>query len=272
DAAVVDSPLIRVRVSTEDFQHSDAVSVTSYGPGSVSPTAAGRDYDIIFNEQLATDRFRLDFDVLNFSDTEASAIVQLALETAGLDLYAIDESSLGTATTVQTYDFSNSNMNGFTARNASPIIAVPAQMSATPTGLLTRGFAPGPGTPSDVIFGFWGMESNVPILADRLYRVDAVVATDAAEGSVADIPAFRLRINDTSLMYSRILNVDSTGDAGLEPPTGGSRLYSIWFIPEPEIVGEDFIFSFDYLFVKDAGQAATIGTTLKSLTVKSYGL
>lgn len=261
-----DAPTIRFRAASADFQHTDAMVLTSHGDGGILPTQAGRTYKLYFEEPLWNNQYLLDLDVLNFSASEAVPVASLGLHAASLQVYVMETSSLGAPAAVQTYDFTNFQTHGFTIQNAAPALVAPYRMEPTHEGLLIQGTN---GGQPDVVFGYWGLNSSVPMWAGKLYHLKATISGNPVEPVYAS--AFRLRVNDSSLMYSRILNVDSTATGQLMPDADGNE-YSLWFVPEPEINGSTFILSYDYLYVRATGAYGNDPMTMSKLSIESYDL
>ncbi len=274
DSNVVDQsmvPTIRGRSSSADFQQSDVYVVTSAGNGAFSPSAAGTDYVQYFSQPAGQDQFRLDFDVLNFDTTDS------AVSTTGLGRVVVEALTSLTLTdeiivTSPALDFSGMATNGFTSRDAAPAITAPL-FAATNDGLEIRGrdAALLGGSVDNIdpdIFGFWGAETTIPFNADRLYRVAFTVTTDAVDAE--DVPAYRLRANDSSLQFSAYVNIESQNQGSRIPTAGNSETYFLWIQSPAGIAGNSWIFSFDYLYSQVTGNDPTIRVTLQSLEVRSY--
>jgi len=266
-------PTVRMRSSSDDFQQSDVLVATSTGTGSYSATAA-RNYVQYFSQPVGQSQFRLDFDVLNFDPTDAAAAT---LYLDGVTVEAL--SSPLTAALVANFDFASSGTLGFTPRDATPLLAKPAEFG-TSGGLTIRGIAPGTTTNVGAIFGNYGLDTMVPFTAGKLYRLLWTVTSDATEANRGRVPTFRLRVNDSSLMFSALTNIDSRNTAVRVPTAGNDITYTQILQAPAEIDGATWIFSFDYLFVKTPVDVSvdpnaddpTVQLTLKSIRVEEVSL
>jgi subtilisin-like proprotein convertase family protein len=264
EAATV--PTIRVRSSAFNFEQSDVLVITSAGNGNLSPDAAGKSYIQYFSQPAGVDSFRLDFDVLNFDPTDASNA------TLALDAVAID--SIGTpqvsGTPVASLDFS-AGTQGFTARNAVPLLEVPAHYLTNGGGLGIRGADPVRGlAPAGTIFGYWGAETSIPVIGGKLYAFTFSVSSDATSEQRTQVPTFRMRINDSSLKLSAYVNIDSRDNATRVPVNGNPENYVLWVQVPQEVDGQNLIFSFDYLWTPETDDNATITLTLENLAVAYF--
>lgn len=261
-------PTVRVRTNSVDFQRSDVLVATSQLNGDFSPQTSTTTYKMFMERTDAASgpaAFKLNFDVLNFDTTDAS-VARVDLDYAALRGITDDEALLGTGTPVVAFDFAGGATNGFTTRTAEPTIAGPA-FSTTADGITIAGTTARAEFEA-IIFGYWGSETAVPLAGNKFYRVDWKVASTATDPTTN--PAFRLRVNDSSLKFSQYVNVESTGTADSTPTVGNDKTYSMWVLTPAPIAGNTWIFSFDYLFVPGNGNDSTIPVTLKSLTVTEY--
>ncbi len=261
------APTLRVRSSAFDFQQSDVLVSTSVNDADFSPGTTPREYVQIFSQPEGQDMFRLDFDMLNFLTTNA------ATATFSLDMVmveALGTADLGTGTPVVSFDFLFDGANGFTPVTVDALAAPEVFFDAE--GLTIQGVANKgePQTP-DVIFGFYSLITDVPFAADTLYRVRWQVGTSASGQVIDQLPTFRLRVNDTSLVFSAYTLVDSVDDdARLPSNEGGPQLYDLYIQTPAEIVGDNWIFSFDYLYVAARGDDPTLPVTLEALEITEF--
>ncbi len=257
-------PTFRLRTSDSDFARSDVQAISARSGATLSPDTNTKEYTHYFQIPTSDSGFRADIDVLNFNPANAAPstlfLDQLKLETIDQDFSA--------ATTVFSQDFRNSNANGWTTRFAEPL-GIP-QFASTADGLLIRG-SDSRGIASST-FGFWGFESDVPIEGDSLYRVSFTITTDATPEEVAGIAAYRLRINDSSLVFSASVNVESSASVPDLPAQGTSRNYEIIFATPSEIAGSNFIFSSDYIYVPATLNDPTIAVILQDLKVEKLAV
>ncbi|CAN5271559.1 hypothetical protein BH09SUM1_BH09SUM1_05200 [soil metagenome] len=264
-------PGIRVRASAPDYHQTDMLLVTSAATNStLSPTTTARDYVEYFAQEAGSDQLRFDFDVLNFDSADLTN-VKFSLNNVLVE--ALDASAINAGTPVVSYNFAN-NANGFTFRNVAPAITAPATFASTATGLQIAGTPlAGKGTVIGnddpvTIFGYWGLEAtSVHFAANTLYRIDWTIGTDALANQSATMPTMRLRVNSSSFAVASMTNIDSHDAATREPAAGAPQTYSTFLLAPPEIAGESFIFSFDYLYTNTANDDPAIPIYLQSLAV-----
>jgi len=264
-------PQIRIRASDVDYARSTVFVVSSQGNANLAPTPAGRAYRIPFSLLAGRESARLSFDVLNFDGDAANArltLEQITIRKLFGGLGVISPSGFEVAN----LDFSGGEANGFTARTAAPLRAPTFQ--ATDAGLWIAGEAPGQfrsGGSGNDIFGFWGLETNIPLAAGRLYRIAATFASDSTtDQSNLTIPAYRFRVNDSSLQSSVYLNAESTTDALPSPTTTATVTQALWYRTPPGIEGNTWTFSFDYLYAPSTDNDASIGVYLQGFTVTEF--
>ena len=254
-------PTLRVRSSSFDFQQSDVIVATSVGDGSYSPTAGGATYVQYFTQPEGQNQFRLNFDLLNFDPTDAAA-GNLELESVVVE--GLDRSTLVNEQAVASFAFAD-NANGFTYRSAG--LADPTA-TATGRGLELVGSA----AEASTTFGYWGIETDVPFVAGRLYQIAFTVSTPATVANRDAVPTFRLRYNDSSLKASGYINIESVNPSVRVPVDNTPTTYFLYIATPPQVVGNTWIFSFDFLHVPGAGDSndPTIPVTLENLEVKSF--
>lgn len=271
------APTIRLRSSSSDFQQSDVLVITSLTEGALSPSTTQRSYTQLFSQPEDVTTFRLDFDTLNVDPADAASAT-IALHRVTVE--AEQGPELETGEIVRTYNFADSATNGFTPRTAPPIS--PLQISIpTSRGLLLQGTPTfGTGTAlsggSGQQFGFWCLESDIPMEGGVLYRITFRVSSTATAANGAMLPVFRMRINDSSLQFSSYVNIDSRseGSKGFSrvPVDGESELYYLYFVTPPEIAGNPFIFSLDYLWTFDANDDPSLGVVFERIEVQRFPL
>lgn len=254
-------PTIRLRTSTADFQQANVTVITSAGNGDFSPTSLNRLYTHLFDQPSGQNQIRTDFDILNFQpDNSPNATLYLD----DVMLSSFTTSALSNETLVGGYSFFNSNTNGFTPRYSS-VTSSPV-FEATRDGLAIHGS----GVAGDVIFGYWGHESDIALQSNHIYKVNFHVKSAATSANKADVPTFRLRMNDSSYKLSSYLNIESLSDASIIPADGQTKTYSLYFYAPPELNGNTLIFSFDYLWISFLYNNKDIPLTLAGIDVYSY--
>jgi hypothetical protein len=280
-------PTFRLRGSAWDWQRADYVqisSVTEIVPGAEAllPTPAGRNYVSWFEvpetsnstdalRGATTGSFRYEIDLTHFDAADAFT-GKLSVNSVQID--AIDPEDLN-GTQILSLNFAGDD-NGFTPRTVASAFAEPL-FSATPSGLRIqgidplelRGIAPNP-TPLPIVrFGYWGLEATGnTITGGNAYRVDFTVAGGGA--SVENMPTFRLRVNDSSLAYSAVANINSSNSLSRLPIGDESFVYSLYFDAPNEIDGNFWIFSFDYIYASVTGDSETAYVELQEIVVTEY--
>jgi predicted outer membrane repeat protein len=273
------APVIRLRISSESFQRSDMIVVSSEQHGDMSPNIEGRLYTTYFQMPENETNFRLDLDVLNFNpnDTKQATVFLRYAEVE----YLGNINQLGTATPVISEDFMTIGASGW---NPFPteegLIPTPETFSSNiGEGLLIRGMEAVSGKQepgnSAAIFGYWSKKCTCYPLAKSLYRISWSVGTDAEDLNPEQLPTFRLRFNDDSMKFASLVNIDSVSQNTNLPSVSNPVIYDSWFVAPPEVTGNNWELSFDYLFVDKAAPEAddpTAALILQSVDVTRYDI
>ncbi|MCB2154662.1 hypothetical protein KQI84_07220 [bacterium] len=258
-------PKFRVRSATVDFQQSDVLDMTSNLNGALAPTNLNREFYHYFTLPSGQDSFRLAFDILGFDPNDA------AVSTIGLDFVEIEQltsGNLGTRRSELLLDFSGNpnswNFGGY------PTLLTP-QFSVNDRGLvIVSGLSAGE-TPAAFYFGAWHHLTDVQLEGNRLYRAAFTVEADVAEADKADLPGFRLRLNDDSFESSAYVNVESIDSTSRLPYAGNPVTYHVYFLAPPELDGNYLYAAFDYMLNPASNNDPTIPIVLNSLDIVSYG-
>lgn len=263
-------PTMRLRVTTENNEQSDLVVVTSnLAADNLSPTSSARSYRVFFALPSTQDRFRLFFEVLNFGGADAANASFLIDR---VDVLSVTTTSLTDQRGEKVYDFAGANSLGWAFRNAFPAFARPD--SAPDSNGLRLGPATEVNPATNTFFGYFsspeGDAGAARFSNGRLYRAVFRVATNASAGQKAQVPTFRLRMNDGSLNLSALMNIESISAASRLPVSGTPVDYALWFESQPEVSDNPMIFAFDYLLVAGAGNGSTLTLTLERLSVDSF--
>ncbi len=269
-------PTIRLRTSTEDFSRSDLLVATSAGPGIFSPRYYDTDYTQYSIQPLAPQDYRFSFEMLNVDPTDA-AEGSVSLHYLQIDQLA--QSRLGNSQVVLDHNFETATGASFGWESYSDFSnTFPAPEEFTDqNGLLIRGVVPS----SERVpfyellqFGYWNTQTDLPLLAGKIYRARYTVASDATEAERAFVPTFRLRASDSSFMMGHVVNIDSVNAETNIPLAGQDVTYDLWFLCPEAVDGNYLNLSFDYLYVeKDTPDAddPTIALTLKRVEVEEWG-
>lgn len=216
-----ESPTLRLRLSTSDFQQAVCYVVESRDNAQASPDIQGKCYDSYYVPQyLVADgkTFELAFDILNFSPDD-SATASLALEEISLERMPLI--ALTSETEVITYDFS-SDTQGWYSGGAPSIFTLP-EFQWNPSGMLSI-------TPSDNTntFGYWNSPLISPMFPEGMYRATFSLFTDYLWQM--ELPCLRMRFLTADYQQNGTLRLESWGEAeGM--PTTSQRDYSIYFQP-----------------------------------------
>ncbi len=256
-------PTLRTRVSTSDFQQSNLLVITSVADGAVSPSSLGHDYNQYFTLPDNTTGLRLNFDMLNFDPTD-SPTAMVALD--GVDVSSLKTSYLSNPQTILNESYLSNQVHGFNA-DFNPAFEAPFIMPSA-KGLMIQGAETKTGT----IFGVWTKEVDHALQANKLYLIRFVLGSDATEEQKHQLATFRLRMNSSSFKYSAYLNVDSVNAGARLPTASSTKIYDVYFVAPPEIVGEKPIISFDFLDVVGSGNDQTIPVYLRQMGLVTYNI
>jgi hypothetical protein len=249
-------PQIRLRANSSNLQQSDYITIESSGDGGASPTSSGTEYDLYFVPPANDTFLTLAFDLLNFNPLD-SASAELALDSVIVNRFEL--SSLPTASTVQTYEFST-YAQGWTT-GGSPIVFT------MPTTSHTNGALQLQATNNTDTFGYWQSASaDVTVASGLLYRGTFEIRTDVTDQSL--VPQMRLRFNTANLQASRTLGIESTGDGANSPGVTNTTYDNLYFLPPANSAGEGLIVSFDMLNF-DPNDAANGSIILDSATIET---
>lgn len=262
------TPVFRMRASTANFEQTAELVITSNTPANIS-AASGitQSYNQYFGLPSTQTRFRLFFDIINAGGVD-QAMANFSVLSVTLEARTVG--SLFGGRTDKTYAFAGST-RGWTARDAAPSYSRPVMLS---DGVGLRIGPASSATNGSTFFGYWGSPEGdaAPVLLqqDRLYRAMFKISTTATLEQKPTLPAFRLRMNDSTLNYGADLVVESISSASLLPSGGSPQSYPLFFEGRSEFQNSPILFSFDYLLTGDSGNDAGLIIRLESLTVQSY--
>lgn len=263
EEAVGQGPWVRLRANPGRHEMANTMDITNLGGGhALLGDDTPRRHSMILTVPPSSTTFQSHVDILGnpFSGAPGSFAM------GGVRLSQWQPPHDGEFATVADYTFSG-DAAGFTARTHATDLIAPVAAYHDERGLVVRG-ADVP-RPEGIIFGWWGHESEIPIEGGALYRLTWTVGSDAPAGSEAEVPVFRLRLNETLFRYAPVLNVVSHG--GTRIPTQGSpEQYVLWFEAPGDMEGGELIFSFDYLWVDEEVRRADREIWLESLRVDKH--
>ncbi len=243
-----DTPIIRLRFSSEDFQRTDLTVVTSAGDGWHAPPTAPRVYTSLFQLPEGSENMRIDFDVLNVDPMDA------ANATLSVGFVSVKHEGTGwvsDGTEILSHDFTENSADelGWVSDfDQSGALNPPGEFTDTGEGLLIRGQADGQRQES-LHFGFWTAETEFTFPGARVYRARWTVGSDATAETKSTLPGFRLRVNESSLNLATVTHLESVNGSVDLPTASEDKVYDQWFITPEGIDGREIYLSFDYLFV-----------------------
>src|SRR5690606_35558412 len=109
-----------------------------------------------------------------------------------VDIFWIPADILGTPVDVFNASFLDGAQNGFGPRTSPPLLA--PVLDATANGLRASGVG---SAATDTVFGSWVNESPLLFAPNRIYRLDFTVGSTVPEAEKAQVPGFRMRVNDS---------------------------------------------------------------------------
>lgn len=263
------APVLRLRSSSLDFQRSDLIVATSVLDAAFSPTVEGRVYRQLFAQPEGSTAFRLHFDLLNFDGLDAA---DATLSIGAVEVLAFNAQQLGVGTLVAEYDLVEGNTEAWEVNPVNPVFALPATF-AREDGLLIRGLEAEEGSVPPVIFGNWGVQSDVELVGGALYRLSWNISSEATAANINALPTFRLRVNDSTFRFAALTNIDTREQNPLAPIPGGESTYDVWFIAPGAVEGSLLNLSFDYLFERGPGipeQDPTLSITLRRIDIHRF--
>ncbi|MCC5877788.1 MAG: hypothetical protein JJU11_16330 [Candidatus Sumerlaeia bacterium] len=237
--AVEGQPWFRLRGNSQGYRRASEVKITTLGGDRPVLGNGMGTYTAILNYQPGDDHLMPFIDLL--TNKENSSVGTLGVESIRITEWtpSADEN----LELVREYTFPWET-RGFTPREIDVLIP-PVAMYHDGRGLVIRGAD----TPraDDVVFGFWGHESDVTIAGGAVYKFTWQVGSDTPADRPDEMPIVRLRVNETSFRVAPILTVVSRNHTRL-PLDGNTEEYVLWFEAPEQLDGDQFIFSFDLLW------------------------
>lgn len=280
-------PVIRLRQNSSNFAQSNLVVITSQNDPIISPTdSSDQNYRVYFELPEGENRFRLNFDVLNAGYLDNVKDATFYLRRVVVD--SIDKSDLTDQQFEKESIFTDSNDNGW---KVVPRSGNPSAPEIPESGVDREGLRFGPATLGDDVsyVGYWVSPDNfqdpavadsaVKLRKDRLYEATFTVSSNATNAEeAANLPNFRLRVNDQSQNFSALVAIESIDSNTALPLAGAPREYKMYFEGREDLDQNNLIFAFDYilpLVYEAPGYTPNDPTktiTLESFSVTSYNL
>lgn len=264
------SPTLRFRASTFDFNQTSELTISSNGQDTSLPPVAGttKAYHHYFGLPPGKDRFRLYIDLLGFETSNAPNAV-VFIDEVIVDSFGVPV--LGFGQQARTYNL-RENVAGWLPPTKIDGFSVPA-FRAQPDGI-RLGPAANPADGEADFFGFWRTPEEDPnrvrMQQDRLYRVRFRVTSSATEDQRDALPTFRLRVNDSSLNMTSLLHLNSSSPSSYVPAGGEVLDYLLFFEGREELDQRSLYLAFDYLLTQDLGNDDTIVITLQEVQVDTF--
>lgn len=241
-------PQMRLRLTRDDLQRTDSIVVNSTFGGGYSPSPAGDHFFQIIAPSYSFQRYRAEFDLLNFDASDAPQGA-LDLDNVAFGAAVVMLESLQLETSITFQEGPGAWISAATDRYDTPTFgydsAGSGSLTLTPAG-------------SANAFGFWG--SGAPVLTidgAKNYFVQFTVRSDVPDGGCCRLPSFRLRCNTDNFHLATMSRLTLTqGDL---PTAGAPKTYLVPFTPGPKLDGVGLLLAFDLLsFDADAGLDSTI--------------
>ncbi|MCB2155971.1 SUMF1/EgtB/PvdO family nonheme iron enzyme [bacterium] len=253
-------PQLRLRVTADNSQFADLMTIESNADASWSPTPQNRDYTMLFHPPIPSRRFHCQFDMVGL-DPRDSATASVFLEQVAV-ASSINPTIMNSRIE-RIYDFAKGTED-WQHYTVPEYFAVPNFAHDGGLGISTS-------DAQEFQFGFWGSTldpaNNVEIEPERLYYGVFTVSTDIPDPEL--VPTFRLRLNESLFRVGRFTVVNSTGSAEYSPVAGYPRTYTVFFPPGAG-VDENLLASFDFLADPSREEIAPGGSIfLQSVRIES---
>jgi len=224
------APTIRMRATSQNFQQTDALVVTSVTGGEFSPTVSPRTYNMYFVPPQSAmgageeaDDLILNFDVYSFDSSDAFEAA-VALDTVVVDALPLPDERFKKL--VKKWDFDNDPEN-WVFGGSQNYTGIDAHWEDGMIALVPRN--------NYDCFGYTTSPvSEFVIEAGRLYRADFLIKTDVANQE--EVPGIRLRMNSQQFWAECDKKIESRNGGDMSPTVDGT-LYSLFFYPPQEAIG-----------------------------------
>ena len=254
-------PTIRIRINSQNEQHSDVAAINSLGDAAVSPGTGGRIYTHYFaipDSEICLpeteDDLYVSFDLVNFDESDAAdATVTLDW----IEINAVSKSSMTEGEEVADNDISVEDYGWET--QFTDEFTPPAALQAPGVNALALKAANNTDT-----YGSWiSAESVAAIQGGTVYHVSWEIYSDRADAS--DVPGIRFRASDADnrLISQKCIFSNAEGD---NSPDAMGRFYTLFFVAPAELHGAGLNLAFDLVnFDGSDAPDATVG--LRNVTV-----
>lgn len=263
----IDVPEIRLRTTSVDSQQADLAVISSNNAGGISPYLGNPSMASLFFRPTAGGAdFRMQFDMLNFSPQGDSPSAMVGIDEVSVCQFtAIDISQ---ARSEASFKFDDDD-GGWSTTVFEDFVEPLFHWDEAGGGLTITAVPPG----DRFEFGYWGSPETEPLVRPeegRLYFAEFTVATDQIDA--ADVPGFRLRINDSQFRVAQYVRVASTGDASNTPTLGNPKTYTVFLPPNVAIANAFLTYSFDMVTQAVDNDSTSASISLTGLRVWSVPL
>lgn len=230
-------PQMRLRATGGDFQQSDLLVVNSTYGGEFSPPTGGKEYSLIFFPNPTQERFRFQFDMLNFDKYDApDGILDLDwVEISAIESYNQPEL---TREALLTFATGNACWERKTAAEFTPAVF---GFDPSNGGAIT--LSPGG---KNFAYGYWG--SCCPVVcmdASKTYYVRFQVRSSLNVEQRDRVPSFRCRLNSTNYQGCTYAHLNSKESANRMPTQTQPVDYWVCFQPDATMQNQGLLASFD---------------------------
>jgi len=271
------APVFRVRASTGDFSQTAEFTVesaTGVNPSApVSPDTTGRAYEHYFQVPVAQNQLRLYFDVLNFTTLD-EPVSRLNLESMAIT--SLDRTTELLDRRVELAGLVASTAD-FTEISIRPYPLTEDQVSMPVFLQDTRGASVGAGDVDPVVaktsVGILSVPTGVAVSSNRLYEVVFQVSARSQTTTTIrkeKVPAFRMRVNESSLQLTSLLNIESIDENSVVPTFQQNVRYSVWLPSNIDLSGRTLSVALDYIFTADSLNDPSIAVVLEKVEIYSY--
>ncbi len=270
-------PTLRLRTSSDDFSHSHLTVITSAGAGLFSPRYDSTSYRQLIPSDPVRDEYRFAFELLNFDESNAPS-GNVSLESLEVDKKVLR--GFSNPMTIFSQDLRNNQdaINQWEIQTDTNGFLPQPDIFLNDQGLLIQGREDNSlkGIDKDTVqFGSWSTVTDIPFEADKVYKASFRITSSALEAQKEKVPTFRMRINDSSLNFAQLLNIDSVNQTADVPTLESPSTYEVWFHSPEALWGNMMLLSFDYLYVNTQGASSDdprISLTLESVEISEYNL
>lgn len=230
-------PQMRLRATGGDFQQSDLLVIHSTYGGEFSPTAEGKEYSLLFFPNPSQERFRFQFDLLNFDKYDAPDGI---LDLDWVEISAVESANQPELTRETHLTFATGNAC-WERKTAAEFTAAAFGFDPNNGGAIT--LSPGG---NNFAYGYWG--SCCPVVCmdtSKTYYVRFQVRSSLDPEQRDRVPSFRCRLNSTNYQGCAYAHLNSKESADRMPTFTEPVNYWVCFQPDATMQDQGLLVSFD---------------------------